>query len=1012
MVALTCLLPTGMLVKVNASSSQTFTEIKESVWKFARDLPFFRELKQAHSYGFQGVNQDGELVDLPDDDTYASAKLFSPLLKLFLRKGTRDEQNFNFAISGLIGKQLNKYDYIQDAEVASFRRSIIQVCRDAVEARSSRGRDGAAEHRFPPNVSVTPFPEHLKSKLKKGEQLMVVVKIGEAQSKQICKINDTPDAFIASLVKRARVAQALGSSLASDYVLKVLGRDEYFLGNYKMGQYNYVRDKLAGGYAKTDMSDVDVRLVLERRDGLYRKIPEAKADEMLMKQRPPKVEEGPKGPQAMTWFAPEAESKFSIKIEGARNVITGKLFSVGISACIYLGDRALCPAETTRYIPPDDNLNWGEVIEFDLSIKDIPRDARLCLSLHGVWANPLKVKKNKKNFRNEYALAWVNIAIMDHRGYLRQGTMDLATWTVDDGETAKLFNPLGTTIINMDEGSSPTLRMSFTKFQREMCYPPEEYTRQQRIYDSTTNPCDAATKKRIQTLVQADPLHEFSDEELNLLREHREQFKENPAALSKCLRAIDWRSHEAVYDVAEMLSSWAALKPEMSLEILDAAFSDRAIRSHAVQRLEPMSDDVLLSYLLQLVQVLKYETYLECDLAKFLLRRALKNQRVGHFFFWYLKSEIHLPEVSVRFGLLLEAYCRGCGSHMSDLKAQVEMLKQVEVVGDEIKEKQIKDKKEYAIAALSKANFTAFQLPLEPSIRLTKVEVKKVFGSAQKPLWLRFDNEDPDGAQYNVMFKNGDDLRQDMLTLQLIHIMDQLWKENGLDLQMNAYACLATGDMVGMLEMVMKAETLWGIQGKIKNVMWSDDVLDKWIHDKNPTPEGYAKASRAFMVSCAGYSVATYVLGIADRHNDNIMLKENGEFFHIDFGHFLGNWKSKFGIKRERVKFILVPDFIHIITQGEGQKSKRWTEFIEICKKAFVIVRRNAHVFINLLNMMLMTGIPELTSHKDVSYLRETLYLDLDEKAALDAFQKEIDLAVKGSNTVKINWAFHGAKHG
>jgi len=32
---------------------------------------------------------------------------------------------------------------------------------------------------------------------------------------------------------------------------------------------------------------------------------------------------------------------------------------------------------------------------------------------------------------------------------------------------------------------------------------------------------------------------------------------------------------------------------------------------------------------------------------------------------------------------------------------------------------------------------------------------------------------------------------------------------------------------------------------------------------------------------------------------------------------------SCLGIKRERVKFILVPDFIHIITQGEGQKSKR-----------------------------------------------------------------------------------------
>jgi len=150
------------------------------------------------------------------------------------------------------------------------------------------------------------------------------------------------------------------------------------------------------------------------------------------------------------------------------------------------------------------------------------------------------------------------------------------------------------------------------QFQREMCYPPDEYTRQQRIYDSTSRPCDAETKKRIQRLIAGDPLHEFSVEEIELLREHRvrrapptavvnqwgghdvvtavsrrqlldclqshlcsclclqEQFKGEPAALSKCLRAVDWRSHEAVYDVFDMLSSWAALKPEQSLEILDA----------------------------------------------------------------------------------------------------------------------------------------------------------------------------------------------------------------------------------------------------------------------------------------------------------------------------------------------------------------------------------------------------------------------------------------------------------
>merc|ERR1719335_78875 len=53
-----------------------------------------------------------------------------------------------------------------------------------------------------------------------------------------------------------------------------------------------------------------------------------------------------------------------------------------------------------------------------------------------------------------------------------------------------------------------------------------------------------------------------------------------------------------------------------------------------------------------------------------------------------------------------------------------------------------------------------------------------------------------------IMVKEGDDLRQDQLVLQLIILMDSILKKYGLDLQLTPYQVIAQSTEDGLVEFV------------------------------------------------------------------------------------------------------------------------------------------------------------------------------------------------------------------
>ena len=100
-----------------------------------------------------------------------------------------------------------------------------------------------------------------------------------------------------------------------------------------------------------------------------------------------------------------------------------------------------------------------------------------------------------------------------------------------------------------------------------------------------------------------------------------------------------------------------------------------------------------------------------------------------------------------------------------------------------------------------------------------------------------------------------------------------------------------------------------------------------------------------------------------------------GQLFHINFRHILGHFKEKFGIRRERVPFVLTHDFEHVIIKGQDKKGSgpdRFGAFQSNCEQAFLVLRRHGSFIISLLAMMISTGLPELSCEKDLNYFRET----------------------------------------
>ncbi|XP_065568407.1 phosphatidylinositol 4,5-bisphosphate 3-kinase catalytic subunit alpha isoform-like [Artemia franciscana] len=1027
-----CLLPTGIIIPLSCQRNWKLEEIKGNLWREIKKYPLHHKISEPSSYIFKSVTTDATVEEFYDESRMlCDLRLFQPILKVIEPHGNKIEKMINSEISQAVGVHVQEFDTIKDPEVQDFRRSIMQVCQKAFDEREKAGRRSQALYAFPPDTEASPdLPRGLDKKLDKG-CLIINVRImnsspDDPSRRTAIRVHwsEKPEDLVEKTLakqNKARMSPDHGivDSLRFNYVLKVYGFDEYLLSSCPLSQYRYVRQCI--------LRSETPELVLMPMDRLLEKLVTA------IFHMPSYVKRQSHQTDRSTLNLWSIDVPVRLTVMHATYVNVRDPDQIFVRVGLYHGTEVVSAPVNTKAVSGN-NPKWVEILELKISVPDLPRGAKLCMSICAI------TKRKKKE--DSCMIAWCNVSMFDYRSRLLSGKMSFHLWPAPKGYNELLY-PLGITGSNPNTETS--LEIEFDKFSHPVVYPDmatiekfAEYTDKMAENPkirrrSNENSIDKDFEKAIadiQEIIKRDPLSELSEQEIDLLWHYRKECCSLiPGSLAKLLDAVKWNSRDEVSQMTVLLKEWRPVNREVALELLDCKYGHPFGRSLAAKWLnESLTDDELLKYLLQLVQTLKYEPYLDNDLFKFLLSRGLTNKKVGHYLFWHLKSELHDPAVHRRFCLYLEAFCRGLGHHLRVLIRQVDALDKLTKLTDALKEKKdegYKERLKFLMEQIAQSDYLEslqnFTSPLNSGYTLGQLlaDQCRIMDSAKRPLCLVWRNPDAvaEDALLNIhaaIFKNGDDLRQDMLTLQVIKLMDSLWRLHGLDLRMTPYACLATGKDVGLIEVVRKAKTVYGIQrqaGKLAAIQVDSTQLFKWIKEKNKGDKLKA-AVESFTYSCAGYCVATFILGIGDRNPDNIMVSENGQIFHIDFGHFLGHFKKKFGINRERVPFVLTEDFKRVIAfGGDPIKSEEFQTFQELCGRAYMILRKHANLLITLFTMMLPTGIPELQSIDDIGYLRKTLAVELKDEDALKYFQSRFCEAHDGAWTTKFDWFFHSVKH-
>ena len=311
---------------------------------------------------------------------------------------------------------------------------------------------------------------------------------------------------------------------------------------------------------------------------------------------------------------------------------------------------------------------------------------------------------------------------------------------------------------------------------------------------------------------------------------------------------------------------------------------------------------------------------------------------------------------------------------------------------------------------------------------------------------IEFDSSDSGSHSRKrmLLYKHDDDLRQEAFAVQFIRTCDHILKASGLDMMLLTFQCIPVGTRRGFVEWVPGSVPLSEICHPFGGSLFGDNRHD--VADDDSAPSTLAKAGLTkyeslrrlqvvndplhrlagsksaesgsmannpiqdylrsvafernapymirkevmdtYVKSCAGYCIITYILGVGDRHLDNLLLHQSGSFFHCDFSFILGKDPKKYLPLRITEEMV----------QGMGGKdSDNFAKFLSLAGGAFLAFRQpeNVRVLLSMVRLMEAALLPDVTENQSIQEaifgMRNRLRLDLNEEQALNFMEDLIE---------------------